>query len=73
MEIITKSTERLTDGDIDEVSRLAGIGFGQGDTPQMRQDTLEHFKLADYVQLGTLNGELVGFSMYRRFFWRTCD
>lgn len=70
MEIITKTPLALNERDITQLTQLAGIGFGQGDTPAMRQDTLEHVQAADQIQFSYDDGQLVGFAMMRSCLWR---
>lgn len=70
MEIITKTPTECTEQDIDELSHLAGIGFGQGDTPAMRQDSLQHVQAADHIQFARTDERLAGFAMTRSCLWR---
>lgn len=70
MEIITKTPHQCTEEDVRKLSRLAGIGFGQSDTPAMHQDSLNHIAAANYIQLSYQAGELLGFAMLRSCLWR---
>ena len=72
MEFTTKTPNQFTDHDIDQLAHLAGIGFGQGDTPAMRQDTMQHIADSDTIQLAHDEEQLVAFSMTRRCLWRAC-
>lgn len=70
MEIITKTPQQFNEQDVDQLSHLAGIGFGQGDTPSMRADSLQHIAACDNVQLAYDNETLVAFAMTRSCLWR---
>ena len=70
MRITTKTPEFITDRDIDQLSHLAGIGFGQGDSEEMRKDSEEHIHAADIVQMAYDDEQLVAFSMVRGCLWR---
>lgn len=70
MEFITKTPNQFTERDVDQLSHLAGIGFGQGDSPAMRQDSINHINASEHIQLVSTNNELVGFSMVRSCLWR---
>lgn len=70
MEFITKTPQQFTKLDVDQLSHLAGIGFGQGDTAQMRADSINHIKACDTIQLAQCDGELVAFAMTRSCLWR---
>ncbi len=70
MDIITKTPQQFNEQDIDQLSCLAGIGFGQGNTPEMRADSLNHIYASDTIQLALADGELVAFAMTRRCLWR---
>lgn len=70
MEYSTKTPNDITEQDVDQLAHLAGIGFGQGDSPAMREDSINHIAGSEYIQLAHYNNELVGFSMVRRCLWR---
>lgn len=72
MRIETKTPELFTGNDVDRLSHLAGIGFGQGDSAEMRRDSEEHVHAADVIQMAYCQEQLVAFSMARRCLWRTC-
>lgn len=70
MEFIKKTPNQFTERDVDQLSHLAGIGFGQGDSPAMRQDSVNHINASEQIQLVRDNSELVAFSMVRSCLWR---
>lgn len=70
MEITTKTPAQCTGQDIDELAHLAGIGFGTGDTPAIRQDSIAHICAAKQIQFAHDNQQLVGFAMTRSCLWR---
>lgn len=72
MRITTKSPELFTDRDTDQLSHLAGIGFGQGDSDEMRRDSEEHINAADFIQMTHDDDRLVAFTMVRGCLWRQC-
>ena len=72
MRITTKTPEQFTKSDVDQLAYLAGIGFGQGDSAKMREDTENHIHAADMVQLAHVREELMAFSMIRGCLWRAC-
>lgn len=70
MRITTKTPEFFTDRDTDQLSHLAGIGFGQGDSNEMRKDSEEHIHAANFIQMTHDDDRLVAFSMVRECLWR---
>lgn len=70
MNITTRCPNQLSSTDTDHIARLAGIGFGQGDTPEMRQDALHHIRTSDYIQTAYDKHQLVAFAMVRRCLWQ---
>lgn len=70
MRTTTKTPEQFTNKDVDQLAHLAGIGFGQGDSVQMREDSISHIQTADMVQLVHDGGGLMAFSMIRGCLWR---
>lgn len=70
MRSTTKTPEQFTDSDVDQLAHLAGIGFGQGGSADMREDSMRHIAAADMVQLVHENNELMAFSMVRGCLWR---
>ena len=70
MNIRTRCPDQLSSIDTDQIVRLAGIGFGQGDTPEMRKDAMHHIMASDYVQTAHDNQHLVAFAMVRRCLWQ---
>lgn len=71
MKYSIKTPDQMSARDIDQLAHLAGIGFGQGDTPAMRQDALDHIRASDQTQLAYDGGEMVAFAMTRRCLWRS--
>lgn len=71
MKYSIKTPEQMRARDVDQLAHLAGIGFGQGDTPGMRQDTLDHIAASEQTQLVHDGGELVAFAMTRECLWRS--
>lgn len=70
MNIRTRCPDQLSSIDTDHIVRLAGIGFGQGDTPEMRKDAMHHIMASDYVQTAHDDQHLVAFAMVRSCLWR---
>lgn len=70
MRITTKTPEQFTGSDIDQLAHLAGIGFGQGDSEEMYQDSVEHIRSSELVQLAHSDNELIAFSMIQSCLWR---
>ncbi|MCA9340691.1 MAG: hypothetical protein KDA17_07275, partial [Candidatus Saccharibacteria bacterium] len=60
----------ITQEEMREIAHLAGIGFGQGDSPAMFDDTLSHISDSDTIMLARHEGQLAGFSMAKRYLWR---
>lgn len=72
MQFITRTPEQCGDAEVAAISRLAGLGFCQGDTPAMRQDTINHIEASDSVTCALDDGEMVAFAMVRGCLWRAC-
>lgn len=70
MDYFIKTPDQMTMRDIDQLVHLAGIGFGQGDTPEMYQDTMEHLRASEQTQMLYNGHELAAFAMTRRCLWR---
>lgn len=70
MNIETRCPDQLSSTDIDHIVRLAGIGFGQGDTPEMRKDVIQHIVASDGVKTAYDGQRLVAFAMVRRRLWQ---
>lgn len=71
MRISTKTSGELHAKEIDQIAKLAGIGFGSGTTDEMYEDTVQHVEASDFIQLAHDDGKLRGFSMVRGCLWRT--
>lgn len=52
-----------------EINAVASAGFG-ANPETMMADTRQHIESADYVQQARINGETVGFALYRRCLWQ---
>lgn len=70
MKYSIKTPDQMSGHNIDQLAHLAGIGFGQGDTPAMRQDTLDHVMASEQTQFVHEGGDLVAFAMTRECLWR---
>ena len=69
MNIRARCPDQLSSIDADQIVRLAGIGFGQGDTPEIRKDAIQHIVASDGVQTAYDGQRLVAFAMVRRRLW----
>ena len=72
MEILTKTPHQLGPGDAVDIAKLAGIGFGQGDTLEMYEDSLAHIYGCDSLQLCYDESGIIAFSMAKECLWRPC-
>ncbi len=70
MNITTYCPDKLSTRQIDQIAELAGIGFGQGNTASMRQDTRRHIIASDYIQTAHDGEQMVAFAMVRRCLWQ---
>lgn len=70
MDMLLVKSNELPSRYVDQISTLAGIGFGQGNTEEMRQDTLDHISACDELQVVHDATGLIAFSMMRRCLWR---
>lgn len=73
MEIMTYTSDQLTNLDIDNITNVASKGFERAVDKAMRDDTERHIGAADQIQLASDNKELVGFAFYRSCLWRACN
>jgi hypothetical protein len=70
MKTISYQPHQLSKHDVESIAHLAGIGFGQGDTPDMLEDTVKHINAADSIVLAKEGETLAAFSMVREYLWR---
>ncbi len=70
MNITEKNPGQLHTNEIVQISELVSIGFGQSNSVAMYNDTLQHIKTAETIQLATDGDYIKGFSMVRRCLWR---
>lgn len=55
------------------INEIAAEGFGFNNAADMFADTLEHIQSADTIQQAKIDGETIGFALYRSCLWRTCN
>ena len=72
MRYTIKNIEQCTTMEMNQLTHLAGVGFGQGDSPTMQQDTSAHINVAETIQYAYDGDELVAFSLVRSCLWRSC-
>lgn len=70
MEFTTHHPTKLNEHTVTAIANLAGIGFGQGNTPSMISDTLEHLSAADCIMLAHDGNTLAAFAMTKERLWR---
>lgn len=72
MRISIDTPNNLTSSDIKNINKIAAAGFGQEETKEMLEDTQEHIRAADFIQRSYIEGEEVGFALYKRLLWQSC-
>lgn len=70
MEIMTCTPDQLNGHDINNISKVASLGFGRALDQEMREDTERHIAAADTIQMASDSGEVVGFAFYRSCLWQ---
>jgi len=73
MKTTFETPSSLSTYDQHAINEIAAEGFGFDDTADMLADTLEHIRSADIVQQAKIDGETIGFALYRSCLWRTCN
>lgn len=72
MKTITYKPAKLRADSISAITNLAGIGLGQGNTPEMIKDTCKHVGEADRIILVYDEDRLAAFAMTQERLWRSC-